>query len=101
MKVQFLDYFNTKESLKNALMVILLSYKDALNYKIFKNMDYFNNETGIKNIADCQSEEIIIKKIKFILENMQKLEYNVNITLFISNFIIGIGEITNGKSNRN
>ncbi len=95
------DLFSTRELLKGALTVILLAYKDALNYKIFKKMEYFNNETGIKNMCISQNTEILIEKIAFILENIQKLEYNVNITLFISNIIIGIGEITDGKSYRN
>lgn len=101
IKELFMDYFDTKELLKSSFSVILLAYKDALNYKIFENMEYFNNETGIKNISKNQSIDILIKKISFILENIQKLEYNVNITLFLSNVIIGIGEITYGKSNRN
>lgn len=99
-KEVFLDEFCTKELLKSAFSVILLAYKDALNYKILGKMEYFNNETGIKNIARSQKSEILIKKIKFILENMQKLEYNVNITLFISNVLIGIGEITDDKGDR-
>lgn len=100
-KELFLDEFGTKELLKSAFMVILLAYKDALNYSIFNRMEYFNNETGIKNISASQSVDILIKKIKFVLENIQKLEYNVNITLFIGNILVGIGEITNGKGNRN
>ena len=100
-KELLINDFGTKELLKSAFMVIILGYKDALNYKLFKKMEYFNNETGIKNISDSQSADVLIKKIKFILENMQKLEYNVNITLFVSNVLIGIGEITDGKGNRN
>lgn len=98
---EFLELFSNRELLNGALTVILLAYKDALNYKIFKKMEYFNNETGIKNMCISQNTEILIKKIAFILENIQKLEYNVNVTLFISNIIIGIGEITDGKSYRN
>lgn len=100
MLKEFLNLFNTKELLKGALTVMLLSYKDALNYKIFKNMQYFNNETGIKNLCTYQNIDVLIKKISFILENVKKLEYNVNVTLFVSNIIIGIGEITDGQSNR-
>ena len=37
--------------------------------------------------------ETISKKISFILENITKLEYNVNILLFMDNLLIGIGEI--------
>lgn len=99
-KEKFLKQFNDREQLKSALNVILLIYKDALNYKLFDNMEYFNNEIGIKNIANSQNRDIITKKISFILENISKLEYNVNMILFINNLIIGIGEINNGKGSR-
>lgn len=99
-KSSFLDYFNTKESLLAAFNVILLYYKDMLNYKI-KNKCIYYEVNDIKSITNMQTDNIISKKISFILENMVKLEYNVNILLFIDNFIIGIGEIENDKGNRN
>lgn len=100
-KEWFLKHFPEKDQLKSALNVMLLIYKDTLNYKLFEKMEYFNNETGIKNLAANSEIEIITKKIAFILENISKLEYNVNILLFINNLIIGIGDITDGKSSRN
>ena len=33
---------------------------------------------------------------KIILENIEKLDYNINMLLFIDNLLIGIGEINNG-----
>lgn len=96
----FLDYFNTKELLIDAFNVILLYYKDMLNYKI-KNKCTYYEINDIKSLANTQTDNLISKKISFILENIAKLEYNVNILLFIDNFIIGIGEIKDGKSNRN
>lgn len=99
-KKSFLDYFSTKESLINTFNVILLYYKDMLNYKIKNKCSYYEIN-DIKSIADMQTDNLISKKITFILENIAKLEYNVNILLFIDNFIIGIGEIKDGKSNRN
>lgn len=95
----FLNYFNTKELLINAFNVILLYYKDMLNYKI-KNKCIYYEANDIKSLANVQNDNLISKKISFILENIAKLEYNVNILLFIDNFIIGIGEMKDGKSNR-
>lgn len=96
----FFNYFNTKELLINAFNVILLYYKDMLNYKI-KNKCIYYEVNDIKSLANIQNDNLISKKISFILENIAKLEYNVNILLFIDNFIIGIGEMKDGKSNRN
>ena len=95
----FFNYFNTKELLINAFNVILLYYKDMLNYKI-KNKCIYYEVNDIKSLANIQNDNLISKKISFILENIAKLEYNVNILLFIDNFIIGIGEMKDGKSNR-
>ena len=98
-KKLFFNYFNTKELLINAFNVILLYYKDMLNYKI-KNKCIYYEANDIKSLANVQNDNLISKKISFILENIAKLEYNVNILLFIDNFIIGIGEMKDGKSNR-
>ena len=100
VKEKILDAFKTRQDIKNVLTVLLMTYKDLLNYKLFGNLEYFENEIGLKNIADKLTIDIITKKISFILENLAKIEYNVNITLFIMNFLIGIGELQNGKSNR-
>ena len=97
IKETFLKRYDIKEKIKSACTIMLFIYKDALNYKLFNKMNYFNNETGIKNISEKQDINVIIKKITFILENIEKLEYNLNLLLFMDNLIIGIGEINNDK----
>lgn len=101
LKEKFLNIFNTKELLKSSLYVLVLLYKDMLNYKIFNKLYYFKYELGIINIANKNSTENIIKKMSLILENLEKLKYNVNTTLFMTNLIIEIGDSNNGKSDRN
>ena len=81
------------------MLLMLFYYKDMLNYKI-KNKCIYYEANDIKSLANIQNDNLISKKISFILENIAKLEYNVNILLFIDNFIIGIGEMKDGKSNR-
>lgn len=100
IKNKFISKFDNKESLINALNVILLYYKDMLNYKI-RNKCFYFDVNDVKLALNNQDEDTISKKISFILKNIQKLEYNVNILLFIDNLIIGIGEISNDKGNRN
>ena len=92
-KNSFLQVFSSKEDIKNALNVLLLMYKDTINYKLFNKMEYFNNEIAIKNASECNQTNQLTKKIKIILENINKLEYNVNISLFINNLIIELGDI--------
>lgn len=92
LKNNFIKHFDNKEIVSSALKVMLLYYKDMLNYKI-RNKCYYFEVNDIKLIAKNQTEDLISKKISFILENLNKIEYNVNILLFMDNLLIGIGEI--------
>ncbi len=99
IKHEFIDLFDDKQKLISAINVMLLYYKDMLNYKISQKCVYFESN-DVKTLANKQKTNIISKKISFILENISKLEYNVNVLLFMENLIIGIGEIKDDKSNR-
>ena len=92
IKTNFIDKFDTREKVKSILKVMLLLYKDMLNYKIRGECIYFNIN-DFKRLLEINTTEKITRKISFILENLSKIEYNVNILLFISNLIIGIGDI--------
>ena len=39
--------------------------------------------------------------MSLVLENLEKLKYNVNMTLFMTNLVIEIGDSDNGKGSRN
>lgn len=95
LKNDFIKKFDSKERLNGSLLVMLLLYKDVLNYKVKKKCDYFE-VNDVRTLSEENKKDIITKKISFILENMKKIEYNVNILLFMSNLLIGIGDITNG-----
>ena len=100
LKKDFIKNFDSKEKLNSALLVMLLLYKDMLNYKV-KNKSIYFEVNELKTLAQKNENDVISRKISFILENMEKIEYNVNVLLFMSNLLIGIGDITDGKSNRN
>ena len=87
-----MEKFNTREKIKSALNVMLLIYKDILNYKINNKCIYFELN-DFKSLIETNNTEKITKKITFILENISKIGYNVNILLFMSNLLIGIGDI--------
>lgn len=94
VKDEFLAHFQTKEKLMSAIFVMILFYKDILNYKLEKRCLYFQKNDFV-NIPETETLNLITRKISFLLENMYKLEYNVNVTLFMDNLLIGIGEIEN------
>ena len=100
VKEEFLNIFNNKDMLDKALKVMLLFYKDILNYKINEKTQFFE-KNEIKLVANKQNKDTISKKISFILENMDKIEYNVNMLLFMNYLLIGIGDIKDDESSRN
>lgn len=99
LKNEFIKNFDGKERLKAALNVMLLLYKDMLNYKVKGKCIYFEIN-DLKRLAEENSNDLISRKISFLLENIAKIEYNVNVLLFMSNLLIGIGDIEDDKSNR-
>ncbi len=93
--------YDNKEQIKNFINVLLFIYVDLLNYQYLKEFKYFGEYNELKNYVDNNKISKIIKKISFILENIDKLDYNVNILLYIDNLIIGIGAINDDESSRN
>lgn len=96
-----LKNYNTRELIISFLNVLVLLYDDLLNYKFFGHLKYFKNNEKLIDIAKNIDTQKIVRKVSFILENLEKLDYNVNILLFINNLLIGIGEIDDDKNNRN
>lgn len=92
VKNEFINNFDNKDALMNALNVMLLYYKDMLNYLI-KNKCFYFDVNDVKLALNNQDKDLISRKISFILENISKLEYNVNVLLFMDNLIIRIGEM--------
>ena len=93
-----LEKYNSKELIKNFMNVLILIYSDILNYNYFGEFKYFKKYIKLKNHAKNQKIENTIKKISFLLENIEKLDYNMNVLLFMDNLLIWIGAINDGKS---
>lgn len=93
-----LEKYNSKELIKNFMNVLILIYSDILNYNYFGEFKYFKKYIKLKNHVKNQNIENTIKKISFLLENIEKLDYNMNVLLFMDNLLIGIGAINDGKS---
>lgn len=93
-----LEKYNNKELIKNFMNVLILIYSDILNYNYFGEFKYFKKYITLKNHVKNQNIENTIKKISFLLENIEKLDYNMNVLLFVDNLLIGIGAINDGKS---
>ncbi len=102
LKSKFIDKFTDRNKFNEAISVFLYVYMDFLNNTLFKKIVYFkNDEFKLLNSKVNQSQDIIIKKISLLLDSVEELKYNINMLLFLTNLILRIGEINDGKSSRN
>ena len=96
-----LERYNTKELVKSFMNVLILIYSDILNYNYFDEFKYFEKYVKLQNNAKNKDIAKTTEKIFFLLENIEKLDYNINILLFMDNLLVGIGAINDGKGSWN
>ena len=90
-KESIIKQYNEKENFKKLLEFGLLFYEDLLNYHDQGQFRILNIK--YKDIAEKNSQKAILKKLNIILENLNKMQYNVNMPLFILNYFIQMGEV--------
>ena len=61
-----------------------------------QKINYFEN---VK--FELYPQNNLVEKILLIMENINKLKYNVNINLLVSNFILEYGGLNESKGSRN
>lgn len=81
-----------KESIYNALTIMILLYKDVLNTKLQKEPEFFDNEDWLKYIEKKNTISNICDKINVILKERDKIKYNINAMLLIDKLIIDLEE---------
>lgn len=83
------NYFNTKELTLLGFDLLILYYKDVLNYKIGRGLEFFNNDIeNIDNIFKYQSQYDISNKIALISKYKEKIKLNSNLNLLMDKLII-------------
>lgn len=83
--------FTDKESNLFAYNVMVLYYRDVLNYKLNSGLKYFiDSESEISRIASNLSENDICIRINMLLQAIDKLKYNINLNLLLDNLIIDL-----------
>lgn len=86
-------YFNSREEIYNGLVIMLLFYKDMLNFKLNRPLKIFQNEIEIEKNSTKNSINMLLKKIDIINKSIQKIEYNVNLNLLIDKLIIEMDDV--------
>ena len=83
------QFFKERTELNDAFTLLMLFYKDVLNYKIGYNIEVFNDYIeDIKIISNTNQKNNIINKINVIMELREKIKFNVNNNLLLDKLII-------------
>ena len=84
-----IQYFNNREEFKIGFDIILLFYKDVLNYKLGKILTVFNDyENDIIEISQKNELKALLNKINIISTLKEKIKFNANATLLLDKLII-------------
>lgn len=85
------NHFKEKNDIMSAFTIIILIYKDLLNFKVKSKIDIFSEyQDEIKNLADKNTIMQLNNKIKILLDSKNKLNYNVNIGLLMDKLVMDL-----------
>ena len=88
------SYIKDKEELEKAFEIMILYYKDILNYKLKRKLEVIIDEENLKQIAQNNQIEQLCQKISKIIELKNRIKYNANTALLMDKLIIELeGEI--------
>ena len=94
IKKLWLDHFTKKEDNIWAFDILSLFYKDVLNYKYGRELDYFSYyKDKIDFVSNKNNIKNIIKKIELIILNKEKIKYNINLSLLMDKLILEMEEL--------
>lgn len=83
-------YFSDRKDISNALEIMLLIYKDILNYLMNNPIEIFVDiKNDIRKIAIRRNVFNISKKINIIIDLKEKIKYNINTNLLMDKLLIG------------
>ena len=88
-----IDFYNLKNCVREFLCCGYYLYFDALNYLLNRDVKYSCFDIDIKKIAEKNSTRDIISKMEIIDKFIYDCKYNVNINLFLDNFVISMGSV--------
>lgn len=86
--------YQTKDFWNNVFSEMIDIYENAI--RKYENLDYYDYGKILDFIIDNNSLSIMIYKIEKLFMNISRLEYNLNITMMLDQFII---EFTGGDRN--
>lgn len=82
------ENIKSKEDQLRAFKIMIIYYKDILNYKLNKELEEFEITDEIKKISENNTIEQICDKINKLVELKEKIKYNANSNLLMDKLII-------------
>jgi DNA polymerase-3 subunit delta' len=90
----FLEKFNDKKLLFLVFQWFILYYKDVLNKKCNKNLEFFKDYSeSIEFVAQKNSVLSLCKKLEILLDLSEKIKFNVNATMLMDKLVIDLMEV--------
>lgn len=85
------DYFKERQDYELAFELLILYYKDVLNYKLNRKVEnFFDYLTDIEKISSLNSFNNIIFKINKIISSQEYLKVNANLNLLMDKLVIDL-----------
>ena len=87
------DIFYDKIKVGIALNIMLLFYRDVVNYKMFKKIDYLlDYEVDIKEVSEFNDITSLVRKVNAVIKARDKIYQNININLLMDKLILDMEE---------
>ncbi len=91
IKNRWYDYFSDRNTVGQALLILILFYKDLLNLKFDLKLEYFKEyKEQLLKIVDKLTKDEIYVTIEIILKHYKDLNFNANINLLMDKLIIDL-----------
>lgn len=87
------NFYDLKDCIYEFLCFGYYLYFDVLNYLLNRRVKCSSFDIDIQKIAEKNNTHDIINKMEIIDKFIFDLKYNVNINLFLDNFIISMGSV--------
>lgn len=89
---KIISSFIEKKDIKNLLISVEYFYRDCINFKTNRNYEYYNSDNKlIEKISDKNEINKLTKKLLIVNNAINKLDYNLNISLLMDKILIELG----------
>ena len=82
------EYIKTKDNMITAFDIMIMYYKDILNYKITNKLEIFEETNQLNKIKNENKISELCNKINILSKQKQNIKYNANINLLMDKLII-------------